>query len=49
MDAEESKEVNVSSHIENAEKPPTQSGTLIVSTIPPHRLSSLLWLVLGLD
>lgn len=48
MDVKDSKDIDASSHIENAVTLPVQSGTLIVSTIPPHR-GNLLRLVLGLD
>ena len=41
------KDVDVASHIEDAVTVPGQSGTLIVSTIPPH-LGSTRWLVLSL-
>lgn len=47
MDAIESKDVNVSSHIENAGDPAVKSGTLIVSKRPPD-LGKLVWLALNL-
>lgn len=36
MDGKDLKDVDASSHIENAVTIPAQSGTLIVSKIPPH-------------
>lgn len=47
MDAIESKDVNFSSHIENAGEPAAKAGTLIVSKIQPD-LGKLVWLALNL-
>lgn len=47
MDGKDLKDVDASSHIENAVNPTVQSGTLIVSIILPY-LGNPLWLVVGI-
>lgn len=48
MDGKDSKDIDASSHIENAVIPTVQSGTLIVSTKLPH-LGNPLRIVFSLD